>query len=264
MKTYYSIGETAKLANTTIETLRHYDRIGLLKPAKVNPESGFRYYTDKELVYLHVIDFCKRNNMPLADIKQLFRNDKYDHVIEILQTIEEKTAQEIERLKKAQLQIRMAWKQYETRLSTDNLQRSPDLFYIKKLKERAIVKIDTLERPTIENFHQIDEGLTKQTVGHTKDAFVFEDSIHLFTTHDSQTSFFVICKDYPAQADCVSYLPAGNYLNGVCSEQQRELTIRNLIQQAKVDYDVNVSFIIQSIIFTGIFQWDYEVQVFLK
>lgn len=60
MNNYYSIGETAKLAGTTIETLRHYDRIHLLKPAKVDPSSGYRYYSDKELIYLDVIDFCKK------------------------------------------------------------------------------------------------------------------------------------------------------------------------------------------------------------
>ena len=33
MKNYFSIGEAAKMANTTTETLRHYDRINLLKPS---------------------------------------------------------------------------------------------------------------------------------------------------------------------------------------------------------------------------------------
>ncbi|QTD40882.1 MerR family transcriptional regulator [Sporosarcina sp. Te-1] len=50
MKKYYSIGETASLAKMTIETIRHYDRIGLLKPARVDKQSGYRYYTDEELI----------------------------------------------------------------------------------------------------------------------------------------------------------------------------------------------------------------------
>ena len=67
---FYSIGETAEMAGTTIETLRHYDRIGLLKPAKVDSDSHYRYYTDNELVYLEVISFCRRDKMPLAEIKK--------------------------------------------------------------------------------------------------------------------------------------------------------------------------------------------------
>ena len=34
MKKYFSVGEAAKAAHTTTETLRHYDRIGLVKPGK--------------------------------------------------------------------------------------------------------------------------------------------------------------------------------------------------------------------------------------
>lgn len=34
MKKYFSVGEAAKAAHTTSETLRHYDRIGLVKPSK--------------------------------------------------------------------------------------------------------------------------------------------------------------------------------------------------------------------------------------
>ena len=45
MKKYFSIGEAAKAAHTTAETLRHYDRIGLVKPSKKDGWTQYRYYT---------------------------------------------------------------------------------------------------------------------------------------------------------------------------------------------------------------------------
>lgn len=36
MKHYFSIGETAKAVHTTVETLHHSDRIGLIKPSKTD------------------------------------------------------------------------------------------------------------------------------------------------------------------------------------------------------------------------------------
>ncbi|WML32924.1 MerR family DNA-binding transcriptional regulator [Clostridium sp. OS1-26] len=45
MKKLYSAGETSKLARTTIATLHYYDKIGLLKPAKIDEHSGYRYYS---------------------------------------------------------------------------------------------------------------------------------------------------------------------------------------------------------------------------
>lgn len=42
----YSIGELSKNTNISIRTLRYYDEIGLLKPAKV-ADSGYRYYSNQ-------------------------------------------------------------------------------------------------------------------------------------------------------------------------------------------------------------------------
>ena len=38
------IGRFARLTGLTVKALRHYDEIGLLRPAGVDPESGYRSY----------------------------------------------------------------------------------------------------------------------------------------------------------------------------------------------------------------------------
>ncbi|MGL5693490.1 MAG: MerR family DNA-binding transcriptional regulator, partial [Peptostreptococcaceae bacterium] len=45
MKKYFSIGEMSKLQNISIETLRHYDRLGLLNAEYINEKTGYRYYS---------------------------------------------------------------------------------------------------------------------------------------------------------------------------------------------------------------------------
>ena len=47
----WSIQEIAKLAGTTSRTLRHYDDIGLVAPARIG-SNGYRYYDDAALVRL--------------------------------------------------------------------------------------------------------------------------------------------------------------------------------------------------------------------
>jgi DNA-binding transcriptional MerR regulator/DNA gyrase inhibitor GyrI len=49
----YRIGAFSKLGKTTVKTLRHYDEVGLLKPALVDEENGYRYYTTSQLYTLH-------------------------------------------------------------------------------------------------------------------------------------------------------------------------------------------------------------------
>ncbi len=71
----YSIGDMAQKSHTTIETLRHYDRIGLLKPACVAAGSGYRYYSSRELLTLLIIQYCKRRGASLKEISALLHQE---------------------------------------------------------------------------------------------------------------------------------------------------------------------------------------------
>jgi DNA-binding transcriptional MerR regulator len=51
----FSIGEFARLGTVSVRTLRHYDEIGLLEPAKVDPETGYRSYSASQLGQLNRI-----------------------------------------------------------------------------------------------------------------------------------------------------------------------------------------------------------------
>ena len=51
----FSIGEFARMGTVSVRTLRHYDDIGLLHPAHVDPETGYRSYTADQLGQLNRI-----------------------------------------------------------------------------------------------------------------------------------------------------------------------------------------------------------------
>lgn len=65
-----SIGELSALTHVSIRTLRHYDRIGLLKPACVT-EAGYRQYDQAAVERLHTILLFRELEFPLADIKRI-------------------------------------------------------------------------------------------------------------------------------------------------------------------------------------------------
>ena len=48
----YRIGEFSHLCETTIKTLRHYDKINLLKPSKIDDFTGYRYYEENQKLIL--------------------------------------------------------------------------------------------------------------------------------------------------------------------------------------------------------------------
>ncbi|MBE6061877.1 MAG: MerR family transcriptional regulator [Clostridium sulfidigenes] len=69
----YTVHEVAKLSGTTIKTLYHYQKIGLLMPESV-AENGYRYYGDKELKRLQQILFYRELDFSLENIKTALDN----------------------------------------------------------------------------------------------------------------------------------------------------------------------------------------------
>ena len=64
------IGELAKAAHVEVETIRYYERIGLL-PAPARSHNGYRAYAGMHLERLAFIRHCRALDMPLADIQRL-------------------------------------------------------------------------------------------------------------------------------------------------------------------------------------------------
>lgn len=69
----YTVNEVAKLSGVTIKTLYHYQKIGLLLPARIN-ENGYRVYGEKELEKLQQILFYRELDFPLQKIKDVMEN----------------------------------------------------------------------------------------------------------------------------------------------------------------------------------------------
>lgn len=73
----YTIQKLAKLAGVSTRTLRYYDEIGLLKPARIN-SSGYRIYGQKEVNTLQQIMFYRELGVGLAEIKEIITNPHFD------------------------------------------------------------------------------------------------------------------------------------------------------------------------------------------
>ena len=72
-----TVKEISKITGISIRTLRYYDEIGVLKPARVT-EAGYRLYDEQELEKLQEILFYKELEIPLSDIKKIMENPEYD------------------------------------------------------------------------------------------------------------------------------------------------------------------------------------------
>lgn len=66
----YSIGETARISGVGIETIRYYEREGIVPPP-VRTEAGRRVYDDDGLSQLRFIRRCRDLGFPIGEIRML-------------------------------------------------------------------------------------------------------------------------------------------------------------------------------------------------
>lgn len=66
-----SIGEFSKICQVSAKTLRYYAEIGLILPAEINPENGYRYYAVEQLETMLLITRLKSYSFSLDEIKQI-------------------------------------------------------------------------------------------------------------------------------------------------------------------------------------------------
>lgn len=98
----FQIGEFSRISRVTIDTLRHYDAINLLKPVKVDPSTGYRYYATHQLQTLNQIIALKEIGFSLDEIGRLLQASP--SVEEMRDMLNTQLASATSRLEAAQLQ----------------------------------------------------------------------------------------------------------------------------------------------------------------
>ncbi|MED1951732.1 MerR family transcriptional regulator [Brevibacillus centrosporus] len=98
MQNKLTIGEMAKLRGVSVDTLRHYDKIGLLKPYDIDPVTGYRYYSISQYEVLGTIKELRRIGFSLEEIKDFLTNRNVKKSIHFLQQSMDKIQEKIREL----------------------------------------------------------------------------------------------------------------------------------------------------------------------
>jgi DNA-binding transcriptional MerR regulator/effector-binding domain-containing protein len=64
-----TIGAFSRLTHLSIKTLRYYHEVGLLAPAVIDPDSGYRYYRPGQAHSAHLVRRFRDLGLPVADVK---------------------------------------------------------------------------------------------------------------------------------------------------------------------------------------------------
>jgi effector-binding domain-containing protein len=96
MRNLLPIGRFSQICRLSIPALRHYDELGLLPPAAVDPDTGYRYYSMSQAVDADRIRTLRFLEMPLPEIRAILAGGP-DRTREMLETHRRRLTDQAER-----------------------------------------------------------------------------------------------------------------------------------------------------------------------
>lgn len=209
MKYYYKISEISKLYNIGPDSLRYYERLGILNPKR--DKNQYRMYSLKDIYKLNLIRDLRNLNFSMAQIKDYLDHQTVENTLNVLCREDEFLKIQIRKLKKRQAAIK------ERISSLSHARRLPaGHMTVKTLPRRRCV----LETAYITQDEEMDLYIQKLLARHEEKihnfgsqaigAFLSAGDLLSGTANVYQSVFFILEDDCPVY-DCE--LPAGDYLS---------------------------------------------------
>lgn len=99
MKKLYSIGEVSEIKEITIKALRYYHKVGILIPAYIDEETGYRYYSIDQFVHIDIIKGCRTLGTSISELQEIFKEKDTDKLLYFLQDKKKEAEENISRMK---------------------------------------------------------------------------------------------------------------------------------------------------------------------
>lgn len=205
MKDYYKINEIARLYGIGPDSLRYYEKLGLLSPRR--DTNGYRLYNLKDMYKLTVIRDLRKLDFSMAQIREFLEGQCIDNTLAQLrreQSILEEKLQEMKR-RKSLIEKRIEGLEAAEKIETGTitLLEMPERRCV--LLEQYITKDEEMDL-VIKKLHRQHEDRIQDLGTQTIGAFFSEDVIREGIPNSYDSVFFVL-EDGTGESDFV--LPAG-------------------------------------------------------
>lgn len=97
MSNLIPIGRFSRVTRLSVKALRHYDEAGLLVPARVDPGTGYRYYTYAQATAAEVIRVLRSLDMPLDEIGEALAAGDREVVAKVLERHRARLQEQVDR-----------------------------------------------------------------------------------------------------------------------------------------------------------------------
>lgn len=167
----FSIGEVAKMFHVSISSLRHYEEYGLIKPEKIDQNSGYRYYSVRQFEILNTIRYLRSLDTPLSEIKDFLNNRE-------IEKIEEKLQKQKDLVIKKQLELKRIERKIDNRLQTIFDAKNSEFDTIKLIQKEKCSIVWLNDNLRIDNFLDMETPI-RRLEDNQNEAIVFLGKVGL-------------------------------------------------------------------------------------
>lgn len=212
METYFSIGEISRLTNVPVQTLRYYDKLGLIKPVHINKDNNYRYYSINQFIKIDLLKQCKLIGLSLKEIEDVLKYEiTADSMINIIAQQREVLNKKIEEL----LSVKSYMEFLDYRIK-ESREKEKNKIFIKQNDERVVTRYEC----TMETVQEIELNLRRILLKEEKDNWmlnseiVFEASVDKLKNEQKVVYNAVMLYKHSAEHKDVNdvSLPKGKYL----------------------------------------------------
>lgn len=231
MKNYYKISEISKLYGIGPDSLRYYERLGILKPKR--DTNQYRLYSLKDIYKLNLICDLRKLDFSMAQIKDYLNRQTVENTLDILHREQKLLTQKLTELQEKEQLIS---ERIETLRKAEDI--IPDCFVLKSFPRRLCVQ----EQAYITRDEEMDFLIQKLLLRHKKKihnfgsqtigAFLSVRDLIQGTANVYNSVFFILDKN-TCGYDCE--LPAGDYLSCYYrgSYHQNDLCLKKMLDHIR-------------------------------
>lgn len=215
MEQYLSIGEVAKARGVNVQSLRYYEKLGILVPAYINPQNGYRYYSLEQIMILDTIILCVELGIPLKNLKNYVDQDgqlKFEELLKDGKRLARKKIQTIEENLQSIDHTLMHVRAQKAFLGRTG-------YYTRYIFPRSIITAPCEQTPDARSYEKCLSSLF-DTARQKNLRASFPHGIISYYREGQYTGSQMFLEVLAEESDAVKKIPEGNYL---CFQEKREI-----------------------------------------
>lgn len=229
MKELLSIGEVAKLKGLTIKALRYYEKIGLLRPYYINPDTNYRYYHIDQLLQIEFISLFKKAGVDVSKLVGILSSDDPKKIAQFARIHAEIALKRIKDLENSIL----LFKELNDKISSDRKLPSRTEVYMKRLNKRYIISAQLEKSPldydVFDKYFEVYNLIRKKnflTVFATGTIITIDlESLDL----KYKSMYVEVLPINLCSHDCIEEIPGGHYLCINYFQDNKEIQLRKIV-----------------------------------